>query len=558
MTRTFTRFCLAAGLLTATLGATLPEDGTVPGGSFVVICPIEEMIDDGTLVLVERALREAKDAEAIIFAIDTPGGLVDAAGEVCDRIVNAQIPTIAFVHGMGAISAGSMISYSCDDIVMAPGSAIGASAVITMGPEGVDPAGEKYTSYVRAKFRALAEENGHNPAIAEAMVDQDIELRAARKEDGTLLVWNPEKPDAEAEALIAESGLATTSETAEAEEAENSERDREKSLLEQAIEAVDKEVPIPNELKEGLRKLAEPAEAGDAPTLRPGEDPAGRVVLAKGKLLTLTLDEAIDWGVVKSSAANVDDAMHVFGYQDMARLDITPTWSEELFKWLIHPSVSGILLLLGMGGLYLEVKTPGFGAPGIIGLTCLGLFFGARLVVGLADWIDLFLVVLGIGLILIEVFVLPGFGFVGAGGFIALMAGIYLSFTRVTIPTFSWEWDRVSDMGISMSIAVVGMIILAILAAKFLESSPMGKRLTLETAVDAASGYVVQGAADEALAGAVGVATTRLNPTGRGRFDGKTRQVVCRGDFLEEGTSIRIVRVEGNRLVVDRVEEKSA
>lgn len=545
---TLARLCLVTGMALAALGAAAPEDGERAPGSYVVVCPIEDMIDDGTLVLVERALREAKDAAAIIFSIDTPGGRVDSAIEVTERIVGSPIRSIAFIHGMGAISAGALISYSCDDMVMAPGSNIGASAVVMMGPEGMSPAGEKATSAVRAKYRSLAEANGHNADIGEAMVDEDIELRAARGEDGKLIVWASDKgpPTEAADAEPAEDAM--TPEEAEAK----------KSVIEQVLEAVDEKVPLPDELKEGIRQLGQPQEPGETPSLRAGEDPAGRVVLPKGKLLTLSLKEAVEWGVVTSQAANPSDAMHVFGYSELARVNITPTWSEELFKWLIHPTVSGLLLLLGMGGLYVEVRTPGFGVPGIMGLTCLGLFFGARMVVGLADWLDLALVILGVALILVEVFVLPGFGFVGAGGFIALIAGIYLSFTRVVIPEMPWEWDRVAESGLALTLMGLGLFFFVMISARYFASSPLGRRLTLATEIGADAGYVVQGAEEQAMVGQTGVAISRLNPTGRGRFDGKTRQVVCRGDFIEEGTAIRIFRVEGNRLVVDAVRERES
>src|SRR5690606_20349506 len=94
----------------------------------------------------------------------------------------------AYVQGMGATSAGAMISYACDEIVMAPGATMGTAQPVTPSAEGMQPLGEKETSFVRAKFAALAELKGRNPDIARAMVDKDIELRAYPNPDGTYRV----------------------------------------------------------------------------------------------------------------------------------------------------------------------------------------------------------------------------------------------------------------------------------------------------------------------------------------------------------------------------------
>ena len=111
--------------------------------AFIVVCPIEEMVDDGMAVIVERAIEEARGAAALIFHVDTPGGLVDAAIEISNSILNAPCPTIAYLDGMGAISAGALISYSCDHIVMAPATNIGASAPVLAGGQEAAPTMDK-------------------------------------------------------------------------------------------------------------------------------------------------------------------------------------------------------------------------------------------------------------------------------------------------------------------------------------------------------------------------------------------------------------------------------
>ena len=148
------------------------------GEGFVVVCPVSDLIDDGIAVVVERAVHEAREADALVLEVDTPGGLIDAAKDISISIGKARCQTIAYIKGMGAISAGAMISYACDDMIMEPGTNIGAATPVVVGPQGMQPTGEKEVSYMRGKMRALAERNKHNPGIAEAMVDKDIELRS--------------------------------------------------------------------------------------------------------------------------------------------------------------------------------------------------------------------------------------------------------------------------------------------------------------------------------------------------------------------------------------------
>jgi len=527
----------------------------LPGEPYVVVCPIEGMIDDGTLVLVQRAIREAEGegVQALIFQVDTPGGRVDSAVAVTQAIIEADVRTIAYITGMGATSAGALISYACEDMVMEPGSTIGASAVVTMGAEGTNPAGEKATSFVRAKYRSLAEKNGHNPDIAEAMVDEDIELRAWRGEDGELVIRAGSKGPPED---IDESD-GGSEDTAEAEEESV---DPEQEVIERVIDAVDKQVPLPDRVKDAARKeverddrVASPEEIGE------DEDPEGKVVLPKGKLLTLSAGEALDWGVAAAIVESIGEVVAHFDIPDDVKIvRITPTWSEELFKWMISPTISGLLLMLGIGGLYVEIRTPGFGLPGIIGVTCLALFFGSRAIVGLADWIDLVLLTVGLVLILVEVLVLPGFGIPGAAGILCLLAGIYLAFTRVPIPQFSWDYQRLQDMTYTLTITLVGFGIFSVLVTRYLPKTPFYNRLVLASEQTEDEGYIVQTQEHESAVGQEGVATSNLRPSGRGRFEGKTVDIVSDNVFIDKGTPVRIVRVDGNRYVVAPIEEATS
>jgi membrane-bound ClpP family serine protease len=182
----------AGGRVTAETNASeTPADSGDEGPDQIYVCNIKGPVDEGVKVLVQRAVQEANanEAAAIFFRIDTPGGRVDSAIEITKAIETAKLPTVAYIEGMGAISAGALISFACDTIVMTPGTNMGAATPVMMTPEGATPLGEKEVSFLRAKMRALAESNGHNPDIAQAMVDKDIELRAYTNEQGEYVVF---------------------------------------------------------------------------------------------------------------------------------------------------------------------------------------------------------------------------------------------------------------------------------------------------------------------------------------------------------------------------------
>ncbi len=466
------------------------QDASAPTEPFVVVCPVEDMIDEGINVIVKRAVAEAAGAEALIFVIDTPGGRVDSAVEIAATILNAPVPTIAYLSGnWGAISAGALISFACDHIVMAPGAKIGAATPVMPSTEGMQPTSEKEVSFVRAEFRALAEAKGHNVALAEAMVDKDIALRGYTNEEGRYVVYRVN-----------------------------------------ALDTAD-------------------GDTADSAAL-------GELILPEGKLLTLTAQEALKYGLIETTAISTREVMGYYGHGDAAVRTIEFTWAEALFRWLTSPTITGLLLLLGVGGLYFELQSPGFGIAGIIGLFCLALFFGSHLVLGLADWLDVTLVLVGIALIAVEVFILPGFGVTGAAGFIMLFAGVYLTLTRVPIPKYSWDFERLTDAGYSLALAFGGFLVLVVLSWRLLPRTPFYGRLVLMDTQDAAAGYVVQAGDEASAVGLEGVALTMLRPAGRGRFNDKTYDIVSRADFIEKGSPIVIVEVDGNRYVVDRVERQ--
>ena len=176
--------------------------------------------------------------------------------------------------------------------------------------------------------------------------------------------------------------------------------------------------------------------------------------------------------------------------------------------------------------------------------------------IGIANWMDVLLVLIGIALLLIEVLVLPGFGFVGVIGGACMILGIYLSLTRVPIPQYSWDFDRLGDAGQTVATAAGLLLLFSVATWKIFPKTPVYRQLVLSHAQQPQAGYVVQTEDDAKRAvGLRGVAETMLRPSGRARIEGRLFDVVTHGEYIDAGRPVQIIEVEGNQRVVRELKE---
>jgi membrane-bound serine protease (ClpP class) len=268
-------------------------------------------------------------------------------------------------------------------------------------------------------------------------------------------------------------------------------------------------------------------------------------VIEGGKLLTLTTSQALEHKVADLSADTVDAALAAAG---LARAEVRrarQTWAESLVRFLTHPIVSSLLMTIGLLGLVVEIRTPGFAVPGTVGLVSLGLFFWGHWIVQLAGWEELLLVAIGVLLIALELFVIPGITVAGVAGLVALVAGLGMTLVGAgaTVPVMIAALGRVA---ISILIAIAGSAALF----RVLPSLPFGRRLVLEIGMDATQGYVSAPESDRRWLGRTGTALSPLRPAGIADIDGTRVDVVSDGGFIDAGTPIEVTRVDGNRIVV--------
>jgi membrane-bound serine protease (ClpP class) len=412
---------------------------------------IEGTIDLGLPPYIERIVKEATEAEAkaLILEINTFGGRLDAATQIKDILLNTDLKTIAFINKR-AISAGALISLSCKEILMVPGSTIGAATVVDQSGQ---KASEKVISYFRAEMGATAEKNGRNRLIAEGMVDEDIEI-------------------------------------------------------------------------EGLS--------------------------SKGKLITLTADDALKWKIADYIVSNLDSLLEKTALKGERIIYSRINWAERVVRFFTDPLVSSLLISLGLLGLFFEIKSPGWGVPGTLGLLFLALFFGSHYIVNLANLVEIILFICGVGLLLLEIFVIPGFGVAGIGGIILMMAGLYLSLIGQLKQVSASDLSSAAGyLSLSFIITFTGVIFLI----KLFPKTSIWKRISLQDSQDKDEGYIAS--RDYSLyLGKTGVAISPLRPAGIGLFTGERLDVVSDGDFIEKDKSIEIIRIDGYRLIVREIPRK--
>lgn len=428
--------------LVLTLALLAAPDAATAQSAPVYRVDVTGTVENGLAPYVARAIREAEaaGAAAVYLDIDTPGGRVDAAERISDAIRGADIPVYAFVNPR-AYSAGALIAISANAVYMSPGAVIGAATPVD--GEGTK-ASEKMVSAMRAEFRAVAEQRGLDPRIAEAMVDERIAI-------------------------------------------------------------------------EGL--------------------------VGEGQLLTMTTAEALRVGYAKAEVANEEALLRTVGLPGAQVVPVEVNWAEQVVRFLTNPLVAPLLLSLGVLGLVFEIKTGAFGVGGLVSLASLGLFFGSSFVLGLAGWEEVLLLALGLLALGVEVLILPGFGVAGVLGLAAIGGAMVLAMIGGAPST--------GDVMQALAVLAASLIITAAVIFAWIRHLPNSGRfrgLFLQGEMGRAEGYI--SAPSGALVGQDGVALTDLRPAGTARFGTERVDVVTEGEYVAQGSTVRIVRSEGYRHVV--------
>ncbi|WP_342431160.1 nodulation protein NfeD [Neobacillus sp. FSL H8-0543] len=256
----------------------------------------------------------------------------------------------------------------------------------------------------------------------------------------------------------------------------------------------------------------------------------------KGKLLTLTSEQAVEVKYAEGIVNNLDELLELLGYTEADVRPLEVSMAEKIARFITNPFVYSILLTIGFLGIVLELFSPGFGVSGFIGISALLLFFYGHLVAGLTGYETLILFITGLALILLELFISGGI--VGILGFVAIISSLFLAA------------DNVVHMGISLLIAIVVSILISILLIKvFGKKLRLFKKLILTDSTNTESGYVSNINRSE-LVGLDGYALTILRPSGTILIGNERIDAVSEGAFIDKGSKVKVVKAEGARIVV--------
>ena len=227
-----------------------------------------------------------------------------------------------------------------------------------------------------------------------------------------------------------------------------------------------------------------------------------------------------------------------------------PGWADELLAALASPGLAWILLLVGMAGLYIELKTPGIGFGGFVSMVAFIIYFWSQYLHGTSGWLEVMLFLAGLVCVMAEIFVLPGFGVLGLGGGLLVIASLVLASQSFVVPMNDYQMRQMQWSLLGLLGATAGVGLLAILVQRWLPATPGLRSVLLEPPAEPAfdDGELL---AD--LIGVHGTTTSRLAPAGKARIGGEVREVTSDGGLVEPGEAVQVVAVRGGRLVVRAV-----
>lgn len=455
----------------------------------VYVVPIHGDIEPSTAVFVRKQATEAlgKGASRIVFDIDTFGGRVDSALRISSFIGSVRDAETVAYVRSGPDSMG--VSWSAGALI-----ALSCSAVY-MAPG----------TSIGAAAPVVASPDGKAEGAGEKTVSAvRAQMAALAEKNGYPPAIALAMADADVELWEIDDGGKAVLMTSTDAEAAASQR--------------------------GARKL--------------------RLVSPAGKLLSLTALEAERFGLSSGTVAELSELAALLGAPGpIVELERSP--ADALVVFITSAAVQSLLILLGLVAIFLEINTPGFGIPGTVAVVAFLVLFGSNALIGTVGSVELILFIVGLGLLAVELFLLPGFGVAGISGIVAIAVALVLSMQDFIIPSLDWEWELLGrnvltvGVGILASIAGIGVLALAgprlrLFDAFTLKATISGTAHAEPTAYAEPSAYAgPEGeAAAHPLAGKGGVALSTLRPSGRAEIDGRVYSVESDGTFIEEGERI--------------------
>ncbi|MFN7603580.1 MAG: NfeD family protein, partial [Bacteroidota bacterium] len=274
-----------------------------------------------------------------------------------------------------------------------------------------------------------------------------------------------------------------------------------------------------------------------------------------GKVITFTTTEAIAHGYCEAKVESIEEILKRNKIENYELHHFKLGATEKIIAFFLNPFISGILILVILGGIYFELQTPGVGFPLFAAITALVLYLVPYYLNGLADYWEIIALFVGLLLIMAEIFVIPGFGIAGVAGITLTLVSLVL--IMLNNDFFNFEFVPLGDIVQASFVAVAGLaggfLLLIFAGPKLLESKAF-QRIALNDAQNSAEGYTVNANAQSML-NKKGVAHTVLRPSGKILLDGEVLDAFTRGEFIEKGEAVEVIGTEGVTLRVRKITE---
>jgi len=282
-------------------------------------------------------------------------------------------------------------------------------------------------------------------------------------------------------------------------------------------------------------------------------------IIDTGQVLTLTVQEAVKFDYCEGEVNSISELLEKAGIEEYEMAEFNPTVTEKFIQFLISPAVSGILILMIVGGIYFELQSPGVGLPLLAAITGAVLYFAPLYLEGLASNWHVIIFVLGLVLIGIEIFAIPGFGVTGVLGIIGVVSGLTFGMVDKIVFNFGPSENGVREVLMGFSIVVGSMIVGFIaslwLTKKLFSPNRLFGSLALEKVQELNEGYVsFDTNLQTSLVGTRGTAHTDLRPSGKVKINDQIFDAMSEIGYTKKGSEIIVKRQESGQLYVVKVE----
>jgi membrane-bound serine protease (ClpP class) len=276
-----------------------------------------------------------------------------------------------------------------------------------------------------------------------------------------------------------------------------------------------------------------------------------------GKVLTFTPTEAIENGFCEGLAENIPEVLKKVGIEEYRIVEYKPSFIEKIIGFLVHPMISGLLIMAIIGGIYFEMQSPGIGFPLGVAILAAVAYFAPLYLEGLAANWEILVFIVGVILVMVEIFVIPGFGVAGVSGIVLMFVSLVLSL--INNVNFDFEHVEMENIGVAVTTVIIGLfggfIISLYLGNKlFSANSGLFRNLSLKSVQEVNDGFVCIETGLLQLKGKTGVAKTVLRPGGKVLIEGEVFDAVAVEGFIEKDTNIIVSKVEATQLYVEKIE----